>query len=329
MTPATPPPKHDSLGAGVCPGEAVAAAPVHRAGSGSVIQDAAGLGRGRASVFVLPALLLIGTFLLFPAFWTIYLGLTDFRLTGLAAADPQLVGLENYRQALSDERFGNSLWLTLQFVLGSAVIGQAVLGFVIAWVLRNRRGALRRTVEALVLLAWILPSSVITFLWIALLDGDSGTLNALLGTPGTAWLLEYPMASIIVFNIWKGAAFSMMLYAAALGNVPPSHLETARLAGASTWQQLRDVVFPRIKGHVLTNLLLISLWTFNDFTPFLLTNGGPENRTEIMPVFVYKTALFNGDLGFGAAISVLMLLVNLVIALVYVRLLRQRKDAGT
>jgi multiple sugar transport system permease protein len=288
--------------------------------------DAAGLGRRRAALFVAPALLLVAAFLLFPAFWTIYLGLTDYRLTGLAAADPQMVGLDNYDRALGDERFTNSLWLTLQFVLGSAIIGQALLGFSIAWVMRNRRGALRRLVEALVLLAWILPGSVIAFLWIALLDRNDGTLNALLGTPGTAWLLEYPMASIIVFNIWKGAAFSMMLYAAALGNVPPSHLETARLAGASTWQQLRDVVYPRIKGHVLTNLLLISLWTFNDFTPYLLTAGGPENRTEIMPVFIYRIALSSGELGFGAAISVLMLLINLVIALFYVRLLRQRKD---
>ncbi|WP_312871023.1 carbohydrate ABC transporter permease [Streptomyces lonarensis] len=291
--------------------------------------DAAGLGRGRAAGFVAPAMLLIVAFLLFPALWTVYLGLTDYQLTGFAAANPQVVGLENYDRALSDDRFSNSLVLTLQFVLGSAVLGQAVLGFAIAWLMRNRVGALRRTVEALVLLAWILPSSVITFLWIALLDRDGGTLNALLNTPGTAWLLEYPMVSIIVFNIWKGAAFSMMLYAAALGNVPPSHLETARLAGAGTFQQLRDVVFPRIKGHVLTNLLLISLWTFNDFTPFLLTAGGPENRTEIMPVFIYRIALESGELGFGAAISVLMLLINLVIALVYMRLLRQRKDAST
>ncbi|MEO3750036.1 sugar ABC transporter permease [Streptomyces sp. B6B3] len=288
--------------------------------------DAAGLGRARAAAFVTPALLLIAAFLVFPALWTIYLGLTDYRLTGLAATDPQMVGLENFREALDDEDFSNSLWLTLQFVVGSAVIGQAVLGFAIAWVMRNRRGVLRRLVEALVLAAWILPSSVIAFLWIALLDGDDGTLNNVLNTPGTSWLLDYPMASIIVFNIWRGAAFSMMLYAAALGNVPPSHLETARLAGASSWQQLRDVVFPRIRGHILTNLLLISLWTFNDFTPFLLTSGGPENKTEIMPVFIYRTALFGGELGFGAAISVLMLLINLVIALVYVRLLRQRKD---
>ncbi|TDD73540.1 sugar ABC transporter permease [Actinomadura darangshiensis] len=286
--------------------------------------DAAGLGRARAAAFVAPALVLIAVFLVFPALWTLYLGTTDYRLTGIAASEPKVVGVDNYRNVLGDGDFRRSLWLTLQFVLGSAVIGQTVLGFAIAWVMRDRTGLVRRLVEGLVLLAWILPGSVIAFLWIALLDRDGGTLNALLGTPGTAWLLDHPMASIIVFNVWHGTAFSMMLYGAAIGNVPPSHLETARLAGASTWQTLRDAVFPRIRGHVLTSLLLVSLWTFNDFTPFLITAGGPDGRSEIMSVYVYRTALGDGRLGFGAAISLIMILINLVIALIYLRALRER-----
>ncbi|MEV1174644.1 sugar ABC transporter permease [Nonomuraea sp. NPDC049784] len=291
--------------------------------------DAAGLGKGRAVAFVLPALVLIAVFLIFPALWTIYLGLTDYRLTGLAAANPQIVGLGNYTGALTDPRFLTSLWLTLLYVGGSAITGQAGLGFTLAWILRSRTGPLRRIVEGVVLLSWILPSTVVGFLWFALLDRDDGTLNALLHTPGFAWLLDYPLLSIIVFNVWRGTAFSMMLYAAALENVPPSHLETARLAGASVPQQLRDVVFPRIRRHVLTNLLLISLWTFNDFTPFVLTGGGPEGRSEILPVYVYRVALRDGQLGVGAAISFLILLVNLVFALAYLRLLRGRQDVSS
>jgi multiple sugar transport system permease protein len=287
--------------------------------------DAAGLGRARAVVFVTPAFLLIAAFLVFPAAWTIWLGMTDFRLTGAAAADPQFVGLDNYRAALSDPSFHNSLWLTIVFVFGSAIVGQSILGFLIAWTMRSVPKTVKAVVETLVLLAWILPSSIVAFLWVALLNRGGGTLGALLNMPGTAWLLEYPMASIIIYNTWRGTAFSMLLFSAALGAVPPSQLETARLAGASTWQQFRDVVFPHIRGHILTNTLLISLWTFNDFGPYLLTAGGPDHATETLPVFIYLRALYGGELGYGSAISFIMLLINLAIALFYIRLLRERR----
>ncbi|SFQ59807.1 multiple sugar transport system permease protein [Amycolatopsis arida] len=298
---------------------------VHTGPSGAAATDAAGLGRTRASLFVLPAFVLIGAFLVFPALWTLYLGLTNYRLTGIAAADPEFVGLDNYTGALSDSGFTHSLWLTLLYVLGSAVVGQCVLGFTLAWTLRRVRRTLRTVVESLVVLAWILPGSAVAFLWIALLDRDAGTLNALLGTPGMAWLIEHPMLSIIIFNTWRGTAFSMLLFGAALNAVPPSQLETARMSGASGWQQLRDVVFPHIRGHVLTNLLLISLWTFNDFTPYLITAGGPNHASEILPLFVYRTAISDGQLGFGSAISLIMLVINLVLAVLYLRLLRERR----
>lgn len=291
-----------------------------------VTEDPAGLGNARATAFIAPAMVLIAVFLVFPALWVIVLGLTDYRLTGLQAINPQLVGLDNFAKAVSSGEFWNSTWLTVQFVLGSAVIGQVVFGFAIAWMLRDRTGPVKRLVEGLVILAWILPSAVVSFLWVALLDRDGGTLNALLGIPGFAWLLDHPMLSIIVFNTWRGTAFSMMLYGAALGNVPPSHLESARMAGASSWQQLRDVVFPHIRGHILTNLLLISLWTFNDFTPFMLTAGGPDGKTEVLAVHVYKEALLGGNLGYGAAISTVILLINLVVAVFYLRMLREKHD---
>ncbi|WP_324651898.1 sugar ABC transporter permease [Georgenia sp. H159] len=272
-----------------------------------------------------PALALIGLFLIFPALWTIYLGMTDYRLTGLAAADPQFVGLDNYTDVLADAEFWRSLRLTLAFVLFSGVIGQTLLGFSVAWALRRLKPWAKTIVETLVLAAWVVPTSVGAFLWLALLDRRDGTLNWLLDTPGTAWLIEYPMTSVIIFNIWVGTAFSMLLFSSALGAVPPSQLETARMSGASTWQQLRDVVIPNIRGHILTNTLLITLWTFNTFTPYLLTAGGPNGQSEILPVYIYRTAIPGGQLGVGAAISLIMLLINLVIALGYMRIGRERK----
>ena len=305
----------------------VQAAATRRSGRKSIHDDdVAGLGKRRAAAFLAPALVLISVFLVFPAVWTLYLGLTNFRLTGPEALNPQFVGIDNYVNALTNPRFLSSLGLTLVFVFGSAIVGQSILGFAIAWMMTRVSKLVRGVVEFFVLLAWIIPSSVSTFLWIALLDRTDGTLNLLLNTPGTAWLLQYPMQSIIVFNTWAGAAFSMLLFSSALASVPPSQLESARMVGAGAWAQLRDVIFPHIRGHVLTNTLLITLWTFNVFTPYLLTAGGPDGRSEILPVFIYRLALRDGMLGEGAAISLIMIILNLVIALVYLRLLREKKQ---
>lgn len=294
-------------------------------GRGAVGRDTVGLGTARAVGFVVPALVLVGVFLVFPALWTLYIGITDYQLTGPSAAAPRVVGTDNFTAALDDPLFANSLGLTALFVLGSAVVGQNALGFGLAWLLRRARPVLRHTVEGLVLLAWILPGPVVAYLWFAVLSRDGGTLGLLLDRPGTAWLVEYPMASLIVFNTWRGTAFSMLLYASALATVPPSHLETARLVGASGWQTVRDVVFPHLRGHVLTNTLLISLWTANDFTPFLLTAGGPNHGSEVLPVLIYRQALEGGRLGYASAMSALLLVANLVVALVYLRLLRGRR----
>lgn len=288
-------------------------------------EDVAGLGTGKAIAFVTPALIVIALFLLFPAIWTVYLGMTNFRLTGLAAANTEFVGLDNYTRAFGDDSFWNSLVRTLVFVGFSGVLGQTLLGFALAWSTRRVAGWARTALETVVLAAWVIPGSVHAFLWIALLDRRGGTLNAILGTEGKAWLIDHPMVVIIIFNIWVGTAFSMQLFSSALAAVPPSQLESARMAGASGWQQLRDVVIPNIRGHILTNTLMITLWTFNTFTPYLLTAGGPNARTEILSVYIYNTAIPGGQLGLGAAISMIMLLINLAIALMYMRVGRSRK----
>jgi multiple sugar transport system permease protein len=286
-------------------------------------EDVAGLGRLRASGFVAPAVVVIGVFLIFPAVWTLYLGLLRYSLAGKDSV-PTFIGLHNYSSALSDPAFGTSLVKTLEYVIFSAAIGQNLLGFGLAWYIRSAPGWLRATITVLVLVSWILPSSVVAFLWQALLNRQGGTLNAILHTSGAAPLLDHPMIVIVVFNIWRGTAFSMLLYSSALRVVPESHLEVGRLAGASTFQQLRDVVLPHIKGLVLTNTLLITLWTFNDFTPYLLTSGGPNHESETLPVYIYDTALSGGQLGYGSALSLLLLLANLVIAVIYIRVLRRR-----
>ncbi len=271
-----------------------------------------------------PAVLVIGVFLIFPALWTLYIGATNYELAGPHSVRPDTVGFGNVTKALGDPDFRNALVLTVIYVAGSAVIGQNLFGFGLAWALPRASKAVRVATHGLVLLAWILPSTVVAFLWFALLDQKSGTLNALLGNHSTAWLVRYPMLALIVFNTWRGTAFSMMLYGSALATVPPAQLEMARLCGARGWRLLADVVFPHIRGHVLTNTLLITLWTANDFTPYLLTAGGPNHASEVLPVFIYDQALVGDQLGYAAAVSAILLAVNLVIAVLYLRLLRRR-----
>lgn len=281
------------------------------------------LGGRSAALFLTPSGVLVGAFLMFPALWTIYLGLTNYRLTGPTAARSDFVGLQNYTRAITDPAFTGSLSITVIYVIGSALVGQAILGFALAWTLKDWQSKWRKPVEMLVVIAWIVPGSVVAFLWLAFLDGRDGTLNQVLGLD-TSWLLRHPLLSIIAFNTWRGTAFSMMLFGAALASLPPSHLQTAKLVGASTFQQLRDVVLPSIRGYITTTILLISLWTFNDFGPFLLTGGGPAGQTEVLPIFIYVRALRFFDFGYGSAASTVMLLINLVFALIYLRVARRR-----
>jgi multiple sugar transport system permease protein len=117
----------------------------------------------------------------------------------------------------------------------------------------------------------------------------------------------------------------MLLFSAAIASIPKSHIEVARVAGASKMQQLRHIVLPAARSYILTNLLLITLWTFNDFGPYLLTGGGPGGQTQILPIFVYDSALRYLDFGYGSAIATIMLLLNLVLSLIVLRISRKGK----
>lgn len=280
------------------------------------------LGVGAATAFLTPSLLFIGVFLLIPAFWTLFLGLTDYKLVGIEALNPSFIGLDNFEKALKDPQFLSSLKLTIVYVLGSAIFGQALLGFILAWVLNELSPRIRNIVEFIVIFSWIVPGSVVAFLWFAFFNKEEGTLNAIFGV-NIDWLLDYPMLSIIIFNIWRGTAFSMLLFSAAIASIPKSYLEVARVAGASKLQQLRNIVLPSARSYILTNLLLITLWTFNDFGPYLLTGGGPGGQTQILPIFIYDSALRYLDFGYGSAIAAIMLFLNFIVSLIVLRMSRK------
>jgi multiple sugar transport system permease protein len=302
------------------------------------VEKRPGVFSGKVGVtFLTPALFFVAIFLILPFFWIFYLSFTNRTLTGLTAANPEFVGLENYQRLFDFDQwmrygqFGNALKITFQFVLGSALLGQAVVGLTVAWAFYRRKGFLREIVFTLAVLAWIIPEVVVAFAWSAFLDVDRGTLNTILSALGLGrpdWLFDYPLLTIIIFNTWRGSAFSILLFSSALETIPPSYVETADVVGASAWRKFRDIIFPLMRGHILTDLILITLWTFNVFTPFLLTGGGPTYRTELVSIYTYRTAFKFFEFGQGGAIAVVMMLINFTLAMGYLIMLRRQKAAS-
>ena len=252
--------------------------------------------------------------------------MTNYRLTGRRGGRPAVRRARQlHRARLTDPAFRNSLWLTLLFVLrlGGHRPERARLRARLGDARRPQAGQGRRRDAGA---AGVDPARLGRRVPVdrAARPRRRHASTTLLGTPGIAWLVEYPMVSIIIFNIWRGTAFSMLLYSAALGAVPPSQLET-RPAGRRRprWQQLRDVVFPHIRGHVLTNTLLITPVDVQRLHAVPAHRGRPEpRRRRSCRSTSTRRRIPGGELGYGAAISLIMLLINLVIALVYLRAAR-------
>jgi multiple sugar transport system permease protein len=291
------------------------------------------LSRELSLLFLAPALVFVAVFLLYPFFSIFQMSFTNQTLVGANAVNPQHVGLQNYldlfntRDWMRRGEMGHSLWLTAQFVVGSALIGQAGLGLSIAVAFHNRRGLLREAVYTLAIAAWIIPDVVVAFAWFAYLD-PNGTLNQILRAVGLQpldWLFDYPMLSIILFNTWRGTAFSMLLFSSALASIPPSYMETADVIGASPWQKFRDILLPLLRGYIATDLILITLWTFNTFTPFLLTGGGPTYRSNVIAIHTYNVGLRFFEFGKASAIAVIVMLINLLLASIYLFISRRQQ----
>lgn len=307
---------------------------LRRKAHGSKVHVAQPLSLTTGVAFLVPALLFIGIFLFFPLIWVFIISFTNAALTGPSAVHPSFIGLDNYRRLFAPGtwmragEFGNALRNALFFVLGSAILGQAPLGLFIALVFHRRKGLVRELIFSVATMAWILPEVAVAFAWIAFLDKDFGTLNTLLkglGMRAIDWYFEKPLIAIILFNIWRGTAFSMLLFSAALGNIPPSHWETAEVIGATGWQRFRDIIFPLILPHFLTDLILITLWTFNTFTPYLITGGGPFFQSETVSMYTYRVAFKFLEFGRGAAVAVVMMVINFVLATIYLLSLRRRR----
>ncbi|MFE4669594.1 carbohydrate ABC transporter permease [Streptomyces sp. NPDC056716] len=270
-----------------------------------------------------PALILLVLFLAGPIGYCGYLALTDLQLTG--QAESSFVGLENFRTAFQDEAFLNAVWLTLVFTVLSSLIGQNTLGLSLALLMRRASKPVRTLVGGIVVTAWVLPEVVAGFLLYAFFRRE-GTLNAVLDflqLPSQNWLFTLPILAVSFANVWRGTAFSMLVYSAALNEIPQEVTEAAEMDGASGRRRLWHITLPMIRRSIGTNLMLNTLQTLSVFgLIWVMTRGGPGGKSQTLPLFMYEQAFQNSMIGYGTAVALLLLLVGSLFSVIYLRLLR-------
>jgi multiple sugar transport system permease protein len=271
-----------------------------------------------------PALALLGLLFVFPVLYAGYLGFTNLELVGSRSRDYTFTGLDNLVRMFGDYVFIKSSWLTIIFVVGSAIIGQSVLGMALALLLRNAVVPVRLVVGSIVIVAWVLPEITVALVWYAFSQAG-GTLSILLGHRDTNFLVLAPMLIVSLANLWRNVAFSMLVFSAGLRNLPTEVLEAAEVEGASVWRRYRQVILPLMRPTILTNLLLVTILNLSEFTLiYAMTQGGPGIETMTLPLYVYQEAFNFHQLGYGTAISLVLVLIGAVFSLLFVRAARSQ-----
>ncbi|WP_031468326.1 carbohydrate ABC transporter permease [Sciscionella sediminilitoris] len=240
-----------------------------------------------------------------------------------------------YRSVVTGPDFADTLRVTFLFVVFSVVF-QLLLGLLIALLVDNAkhrglRGAM--VTRTVVLTAWAIPGVVIGVIWQLLYqESTSGILNylgSLLGFSGDSAFLSDPgnaLVSVTIANVWRGTAFSMILMYAGLQTVQRDLLEAARLDGAGPFQAFRAVTLPALLPLIAIDLVTITVETFNSFDMIMaLTKGGPGTSTQVLALKVYDQIFTQLGLGRGAAMSIVLLLINAVMIAIYFRYHKRRE----
>jgi multiple sugar transport system permease protein len=279
----------------------------------------------KAIGYLLPTLLILGIFFVWPIVLSFYYSMTDMTLSGSKSVNFNFVGFDNFTRLFADPLFRTSFVNTLIFLIFSAIIGQLIFGFIIAYLMKQKNQAVRSTVGLITLVGWIMPEVVVSFCMVAFFNRD-GSLNMFLQSLGImkepiAWLVSFPMVSVVIANIWHGTAFSMMQFQAALDDIPAEIEESANLDGANWFQKLIYITIPMIKSTIVTDTILITLKTLAVFgLIYAMTGGGPGTSTTTLSIYMYQQAFGSYQMGYGTAIALVMLVVGIVLSLISVKM---------
>jgi multiple sugar transport system permease protein len=285
----------------------------------------------RVAPWLLPLILVLGLFYLYPVFDVFRLALTRATLLG----DEGGYTFATLAQTLTRPEIPGILGVTATFTLAS-VFSQQLLGLFIALVVV--RGEKRRLfgttiVRTTALIAWVVPGIAGGIIWKMLFnEAPFGGLNSLLRLMGGSpvqWLSDpnLVMWSVVVSNVWRGTAFSMVVMYAALKAIDPVLYEAASVDGATARQRLFHVTLPQLRSAILVNMILITIQTLNTFDAIIsLTGGGPGRSTEVLSLYTFNVVFRNYDLASGAVLSILMLIISLGLALIYAAFLPKGEE---
>jgi multiple sugar transport system permease protein len=271
-------------------------------------------------IYLLPAMLLLGTFAVYPVIQALWMSFTDMTLLESGFS---WIGTDNFARLFRDPVFYRSLAAAVLFVGGSVLL-QYVMGMTGALILNSARIRGIRYFRSAVILPFAFSELVVGILWMRILDSEFGIANAVIGLVGVepqAWLLDWALPVVIVVNVWWGTTFSLLLFEAALKSIPDEYYEAGRVDGGSKWYLFRHITLPSLKYVTFLDLVYITLFTINTFgIIFVLTFGGPAHETEVLGLFMWKQAFRDFNLGYGSAISVVLFAVNIVLTVGYLRL---------
>ncbi len=280
--------------------------------------------RWLASALLLPTVLLLGLFIAYPFVKGIELSVTDTTV----GVPGSFVGFANFEKIWHDDIFRLAVWNTCLYTFVTTVF-KLVLGLWLALLLnRNFRG--KAFMRAFILLPFIIPTVLSTFAWKWMFDPTFSVLNWILFHLGLIetrvnWLGDptLAMVSVIIVNVWRGVPFYAISLLAGLQTISPELQEAAAIDGARAWARFRHITWPLLLPVTLVIVLFSVIQTFADFQlVYVLTGGGPANATQLFATYAYQLGIGTGLLSQGAAISLAIfpiLLIVVIVQLVYIR----------
>ena len=283
-----------------------------------------------AAVLLLPAVAILALVIFYPLVQALLLSLKDASLLNVTVAP--FTGLDNFKQLLGDEVFWTAVKNT--FVLTTtSIAGSLVLGMSLALVL-NENLPFRNFFRGIALIPWVVPGVVVALLTLYMFNSQVGVIDYVLVQLGVTerfvdWFgsTRNALWAIVLANIWNQTPFYMLMFLAGLQTVPEDEYDAAKVDGANVVQRFRYVTVPNIRGVLAIVIALQVIWNFNNFDLiWATTEGGPVNATTTLTVHVYRMAFKSLDLGYAAAIGVVMLIALLLFSVFYVRAMERGEE---